>query len=380
MRRPHQTTSATEIVAAWERAEAGSGLSARKQNQLVDEADRLVDLTLAEPASLRDVVALLDAPATSSRLKRWIRGRILPDLSSAQADMDGFRAHALVGFGAEVMPIRRCLALVETNDKIIEERILADPESPECLGWLAGPAAGDHGSAWPESAAGVPLVHVAAIDLAATADNFGRFETIFTELDLPKTGVLQLFHDLETSGNEPDGRCAHAWQVQWIEHASGLLKRSDPLRDLYREPVAFAPIPAVSIPPIVAVDLPDGDAERYTAILDYIEDDLRSPVNTGTFEDDNRPSRWEGAHVPEDPTSRIGGFGQSAWNDEFETILTETLPLASADDSYFLLFNIAGVRHLEGWFGDAGHLQVWIRRSDLRARQFQQVWCLIRTE
>lgn len=110
------------------------------------------------------------------------------------------------------MPIRRCLALVETSEKIKEKRLLADPESPECLGWLAGRAAGGDGSTWPESADGAPPTPVAAVDLAATADCLGNLETIFTELDLPKTGVLQLFHDLESFGNEPDDRGAQAWR------------------------------------------------------------------------------------------------------------------------------------------------------------------------
>lgn len=50
-----------------------------------------------------------------------------------------------------------------------------------------------------------------------------------------------------------------------------------------------------------------------------------------------------------------------------------------ARDEHVLLFDIAGVRHLEGWFGDSRHLQVWIRRSDLADRRFDTVWCMIRT-
>lgn len=83
--------------------------------------------------------------------------------------------------------------------------------------------------------------------------------------------------------------------------------------------------------------------------------------------------------MPETPTSRIGGFGHNAWNDELEEVLSETLPLDNGDE-YFLLFDIAGVRRLEDWFGDSGHLQVWIRRSDLRARRFDLVWCVIRND
>lgn len=369
--------SSNEIVAAWERVEAGASLSVRRQNRLVDRADRLVERALADEVSLQGLLAVLDSAATPERLKQWLRGRILPLLATADHDPGSLRAHPLVDLSAEAMPIRRCLALVETDEKIKTRRMLADPESPECMGWLAGRAAAGRGPTWPESSNGEPLTHIVAIDLAATDGDLGGRQTIFADLDLPTRGVLQLFHDLETCGDEPDDADAHAWQVQWVEQPAGLQKLPGTLKCDYRDPAPVSPQPALSILPLDAVGLQGEERKRYAAIFDHIEDDLRSPVSTGSFTEDTRPSRWESGYIPEAPTSRIGGFGHRAWNDELEELLTDVLPL-DAGDEYSLLFDIAGVRHLEGWFGDSGHLQVWIRRSDLRVRRFDQVWCIIR--
>ncbi|WP_309066693.1 DUF1963 domain-containing protein [Microbacterium sp.] len=58
-------------------------------------------------------------------------------------------------------------------------------------------------------------------------------------------------------------------------------------------------------------------------------------------------------------------------------VLAEVLPLTPGGE-YVLLLDLESWTHLEGWFGDAGHLEVWIRRSDLAARDFGRAWCLMR--
>lgn len=35
---------------------------------------------------------------------------------------------------------------------------------------------------------------------------------------------------------------------------------------------------------------------------------------------------------------------------------------------------------LNGWFGDAASLEVWMRDSDLAQRRFDHAWCMIRTD
>lgn len=62
---------------------------------------------------------------------------------------------------------------------------------------------------------------------------------------------------------------------------------------------------------------------------------------------------------------------------EIGDILNLLLPLLP-DDDHVLLLDLESWTHLEGWFGDAGHLEVWMRRSDLATRDFGKAWCLIR--
>ena len=45
-----------------------------------------------------------------------------------------------------------------------------------------------------------------------------------------------------------------------------------------------------------------------------------------------------------------------------------------------LLVGVESWTALSGWFGDAGHLEVWMRASDLASRRFENTWCLIRTD
>lgn len=61
-------------------------------------------------------------------------------------------------------------------------------------------------------------------------------------------------------------------------------------------------------------------------------------------------------------------------------VLAEVLPLSEQDDEHRLLFDIESWTHLEGWFGDAAPLEVWMRQSDLEVRAFDRAWCLTRTD
>ncbi|WP_298045162.1 DUF1963 domain-containing protein, partial [uncultured Citricoccus sp.] len=82
--------------------------------------------------------------------------------------------------------------------------------------WLGGPAV-DVG-AWPHAADGTPLTHVATIDLAGldgAIDRAGKATWPAEQLreGLPRTGILQVFHDLRTFGYDPGDQAQGAWAV-----------------------------------------------------------------------------------------------------------------------------------------------------------------------
>ncbi|MDD7465254.1 MAG: DUF1963 domain-containing protein [Actinomycetaceae bacterium] len=78
------------------------------------------------------------------------------------------------------------------------------------------------------------------------------------------------------------------------------------------------------------------------------------------------------------PFTHLGGH---SWNGKIgiEELLQTVLPIADSD-THVLLATVESWTALNGWFGDAGNLEVWIRQSDLTKLDFSHVWCLIRTD
>ncbi len=78
--------------------------------------------------------------------------------------------------------------------------------------------------------------------------------------------------------------------------------------------------------------------------------------------------------TPEPPSRLLGlshyDFVLEPWERE---VLTERLPLHEPSDEHVLLLNVASDFAFRGVFGDGGRLEVWIRRTDLAARRFDQV-------
>lgn len=85
------------------------------------------------------------------------------------------------------------------------------------LSWLGGPAVS--AAEWPRNTAGTPLAHVATFHLgdahAALGDPNERGWPGDVADMLPDHGYLQIFHDLETYGSEPDDGEESGWLVSW---------------------------------------------------------------------------------------------------------------------------------------------------------------------
>ena len=79
---------------------------------------------------------------------------------------------------------------------------------------------------------------------------------------------------------------------------------------------------------------------------------------------------------PEVPVTHVYGHSQEG-TDAALRDLRPALPLEDGDE-YRLVLDIEGWTTLDGWFGDAGALEVWMRASDLAERRFERAWCLIR--
>ncbi len=241
------------------------------------------------------------------------------------------------------------------------------------LSWLGGPAVGPL-ARWPERHDGKKLAHVATLHLGEIADVVdedhrkawgpGMPDRYAPSLSLPDSGALEIFHDGETSGYDQSDRADGAWQVRW------------------------SPAPDGSVVDAPAADAPTGVCQ---VVIPYASFSIRSPEDAiGLPEEEfNRVERannaildaWQsffmaGREKVYTPLSHLYGHSWKG-TDELNDTLARVLPLASADE-HVLILDLESWTHLEGWFGDAGHLEVWMRRSDLATRNFDAAWCFIR--
>ncbi|EMY35640.1 hypothetical protein D477_003058 [Arthrobacter crystallopoietes BAB-32] len=242
------------------------------------------------------------------------------------------------------------------------------------ISWLGGPAVGPL-TQWPQRRDGKKLAHVASLHLGEVADVIedqqrtvwgpGMPDRNDPAQSLPDSGVLEVFHDCEASGYEADDGPSGAWHVRWVQTPDGGIvdapDDAEPPTD-----VCQVVIPSASFslrPPADNMDLPDAAFNRVLDAHDAVHDAWQSFYKAGR----------EKVFMP---LSHVYGHGWKGIT-EISGILNDVLPLQEGDE-HVLLLDLEGWTHLEGWFGDAGHLEVWMRRSDLAARAFDKAWCLIR--
>ena len=318
----------------------------------------------------------------------WLRYVLVPPVDDGVLDPDRLRAHPEVGFSAERLPIRPALALPVLH--------LADGAEPPTgyyedqldfgSAWFGGqPAsAGDHVD-WPCDAEGRPLFHVVQVSFAAERDlNQGarRYDTT----GLPGRGLIQLFHDLETFG-EPRDAASRPWHVRWLDLDAEsvpdrVLALPDALDNGRHQPAI--PINADVVPTIRSpLDFDGRDEEefrRYERLYELVEGTPQRRNASGSRVGPWAATPWDREYELAEPVSRMGGFGYNESNPDVDDDLAKALPLDEAD-SLVLLFDINPRQFTErDWFHGGRHLQVWIRRSDLSAYRFDDVWCIIRTD
>ena len=136
-----------------------------------------------------------------------------------------------------------------------------------------------------------------------------------------------------------------------------------------------------SVPSLLDYTGPDQD--RYERVAEHLSTVRRDDPNRFGLEigeDWTLTTAWEDDFESLDgEESSLGGYGYPAFTDDVAEVLTAKLPL-EAGDEHVLVFDLAGARRLEDWFGDSGHLQAWMRASDLEQHNFDQTWCIVRTD
>lgn len=279
-----------------------------------------------------------------------------------------------IGAGFLADDLRFSLLLLDQyeagKDRILSERV----ELGE-LSWLGGPALGP--LEWPRTQDGEPLAHIATIVLSeaqALIDSPDFTEPGWPEPSarLPEQGYLEVFHHLGTYGNPEDDGIG-GWLIRHIpsdgETVPPLIDAPEDL-DLPREvcqPVLLAT--GFSVPR--AVDFTGAEDAKFD-VAERVEEETNAAWTA-----------WrrgvEKVTEPVFPISRLYGHSDSG-TEYAHDVLREVRPLRDESDSYVLILSVESWTHFEGWFGDAGNFEVWMRSSDLTERRFEQAWCMIRTD
>ncbi|MGQ1798047.1 DUF1963 domain-containing protein [Kocuria oceani] len=238
------------------------------------------------------------------------------------------------------------------------------------ISWLGGPAAAPL-QAWPRRADGAALAHVLTLDLGdldGVLDAQGKAVWPGLREGPPTVGVLEVFHDLQTYGVEPGDRGAGAWLVRWVaEPERSVLV--EPPADLGASAMACQAVillPGFTLPP--AADTAGGPVERFK--LAQLREMQRKESWT--------VQRTAGTSREPGPITHVYVHRQTGVINALARLAT-VLPLTVFGDEHRLVLDVECTAVLEGWFGDCRHLKVWMRASDLAARDFAAAWCLLRT-
>ncbi|MBG0569300.1 DUF1963 domain-containing protein [Actinoplanes aureus] len=319
----------------------------RQWNRLVDQLNRLAEVAVHDPEQVRALqrVAEQDQDRSVRLRARQVARPFVPRPDSA-TDLKRWLNNPLVGLGdLELHPEP---ALTVVPDAFVDG-----------LTWFCGePAAGL--AEWPRRADGIPLAHLLQVELGDHPPLSKRHPAMPTE------GVLQFFHDLETIGDEPvDGQ-----NGGWLVHHSifpetAMLRRPNDLTDdAFHDRCTARVEQTWTFPSPLDLDLDDQTFDLLQAANERV-------LETVT-------SSWGIDELEEPPDAVPLLFGHSA---EERLIanqrLADVLPLSDRDD-YLLLADIPGVGPLDGWIGDMGHIEFWIRDSDLAKQDFARTWALLR--
>ncbi|WP_347563553.1 DUF1963 domain-containing protein [Varibaculum cambriense] len=182
-------------------------------------------------------------------------------------------------------------------------------------------------------------------------------------------GFLEIYHDLETCGSEREDAKNAGWLVRFIPRLQGfnLVRPSN--------------IPA----PISGDECQQGLLMPGFTLPAYPDIASAGGVTFDAWEHciENLQATWQEQRFNEKtdyavPFTHLGGH---SWNGKtgIDELLQSVLPISDSD-THVLLATVESWTALNGWFSDAGNLEVWIRQSDLEKLDFSRAWCLIRTD
>jgi len=325
-------------------------------------------------ALARNLVQLTDNPAAL----RFLYELLTPPIGESDLDVDKLLAAPQVALSGDRVQWAYALYVVDhtrwgRDDPYESDR--HDPELARSLSRTGGAPTRLPGNMVPSD----PFL--LQVDLGEQLQDSlwqPRATQFMTQSGLPKNGLLQLFHttmgDSETDPATPGGGATVLYMTE-----SELRNRrpTDLSHDCVMFPVhdaALRVLPTFAFLPRSKEDTVLQVIELQHAVDRFARGDevsrgveLQEMANPFRVTDE-APSRMLGLSHYDYPLERHDG-----------ALLRERLPLVDAADDHVLLFNVASDFSFDSIFGDIGRLEVWIRRSDLTALRFDQVFSLMRS-
>lgn len=335
----------------------------RRWNAVSDRVLALVPEVIARPGGLEALrgVARTDPDPL---VRGYASADADPGPPTTPSDTAAWLAHPSIGLADLAGEVRPAIVLQEFEEADADALAeAADYESSHDSSWLGGAPSGPL-ERWPVRDDGVPLVHVVQIDLRPWAWLVEQAPEL-PVAGLPSSGVLQLFHDLETPGVEPADAARGAWRLLHVPR-----------------PGAPAEVPADAAGPTASAVLVTQDCVATLPAPEDVDPDLGEAVDRArqmllsaqralARGGDGDADIWTVR-----PSSTVFGHG---WHsaDEARRTLAAVRP-DREPGAWVLLADIAGVGPLDGWFGDEGHLEVWVARAPDGSAAPEDVWVLLR--
>ncbi|MDT0278461.1 DUF1963 domain-containing protein [Blastococcus goldschmidtiae] len=352
-----ELTAGLEQLVAWEDAVPGVGF--RVWNRQTDRNTAVVDALLRQPDGW-PALQRLAVQHPDPGVRGYAESYVNPGPPDTVGEAREWLAHPARRLGHLDLAVEPCVYSAAQDEETSRGLDTGLAEWPHGS-WVRGSSTSP--GPWPLRDDGIPLVHVAHLDL--------HMLTWLPAHPFPDvTGAFEVFHDLETWGIEESDGPRNCWALRVIPYGGRL---AGPPSDLDVSPAAWLHgNPGVSLAwPDDWVDrLSEAEVDALTDAQDAIRDQVLDTVGPA-------PRLPPGAarFVPQ-----VLGHPQLGWGNVVQESLEPFLPLSEEGDRWVFLLDVPGVGPLDGWFGDEGHLEVWIRASDLAAGAYESCWMTVRNQ
>lgn len=197
---------------------------------------------------------------------------------------------------------------------------------------------------------------------------------------LPKSGILSFFYELETMrwGFDPDD--LNSAKVFYFSEAEELSEADYP-KDLDEEFIvaefAVELVNHVSIPQYcdyIDEDRPDwNDYDECSITAGYEPDEWGTYSKLLGYPDVIQSS------MQAECETVTRGYRQGCPEDNAKIPEEEKQDINEKAKDWMLLFQMGNVEsdHYELMFGDCGHIYFWIKKEDLKAKEFNKIWMIL---